>query len=210
MNCVCAAETACHTDLSVETLNINGAPSLSIPFPPFMEKQPPPPPPVLMPAGLYHKSVQAINEHPYLAGGMALAMTAGLGYGGYTAYTRTSSKPGRRLGSKGRVQDGMLKEAIGKPSCWIPLTSVLLVPSPSPPILVPLAATLLKAGYIVIVAVPQIKEAEGLERRLSGLEEKSALRVLIYDPEDVGRVPSSKLTIRAAHSLRSSDHFWRH
>jgi hypothetical protein len=120
MNCVCAAQTECHTDSSVETLNINGAPSLSIPFPPFMEKQPPPPPPVLMPAGLYHKSVQAINEHPYLAGGMALAMTAGLGYGGYTAYTRTSSKPGRRLGSKGRVQDGMLKEAIGKPSCQNP------------------------------------------------------------------------------------------
>jgi hypothetical protein len=45
---------------------------------------------------------------------------------------------------------------------------------------------LLKAGYIVIVAVPQVKEAEGLERRLSGLPEKSALRVLIYDPEDVG------------------------
>ena len=65
---------------------------------------------------------------------------------------------------------------------------MLLVPSPSPPILVPLAATLLKAGYIVIVAVPQIKEAEGLERRLSGLEEKSALRVLIYDPEDVSHI----------------------
>ena len=68
------------------------------------------------------------------------------------------------------------------------LTSVLMVPSPSPPILVPLAATLLKAGYIVIVAVPQIKEAEGLERRLSGLEEKSALRVLIYDPEDASHI----------------------
>jgi hypothetical protein len=44
---------------------------------------------------------------------------------------------------------------------------------------------LLKAGYIVIVAVPQVKEAEALERRLSGLEEKTALRVLIYDPDDV-------------------------
>jgi len=65
------------------------------------------------------------------------------------------------------------------------LTKVLLVPSPSPPILVSLAASLLKAGYIVIVAVPQVKEAEALERRLSGLNEKSALRVLIYDPEDV-------------------------
>lgn len=66
------------------------------------------------------------------------------------------------------------------------LTSVvLLVPSPSPPLLVPLAATLLKSGYIVIVAVPQVKEAESLERRLSGLQERSALRVLIYDPDDV-------------------------
>lgn len=53
--------------------------------------------------------------------------------------------------------------------------------------LLPLTASLLKAGYIVIVAVPQVKEAENLERRLSGLEEKSALRVLIYDPEDVRR-----------------------
>ena len=65
------------------------------------------------------------------------------------------------------------------------MIKVLLVPSPSPPILLPLAASLLKAGYIVIVAVPQVKEAEALERRLSGLNEKSALRVLIYDPEDV-------------------------
>lgn len=62
---------------------------------------------------------------------------------------------------------------------------MILAPSPTPHLLVPLAATLLKAGYIVIVAVPQVKEAEGLERRLSGLDEKSALRVLIYDPDDV-------------------------
>jgi hypothetical protein len=44
-------------------------------------------------------------------------MTAGLGYGGYSAYTygglRGSSNRGKRLGSKGVVQDGMLKEAIG-------------------------------------------------------------------------------------------------
>lgn len=70
------------------------------------------------------------------------------------------------------------------------MDAVLLAPSPSPPLLVPLAATLLKAGYIVIVAVPQVKEAESLERRLSGLEERSALRVLIYDPEDVSRLVS--------------------
>lgn len=51
--------------------------------------------------------------------------------------------------------------------------------------LLPLVASLLKADYIVIVAVPQVKEAESLERRLSGLDEKRGLRVLIYNPEDV-------------------------
>ena len=134
---------------------------------------------------VYHKSVKIIQDHPYIAGGMAVAMTAGLGYGGYTLYSNKTGFKGRRLGSNGVVEDGMLKEAIGTLSCCTTLITVLLVPSPSPPILVPLAASLLKAGYIVIVAVPQVKEAEALERRLSGLNEKSALRVLIYDPEDV-------------------------
>lgn len=53
-----------------------------------------------------------------------------------------------------------------------------------PPMLWPLAVTLLKAGYIVLIAVPHIEDAEQLERRLT-LDEKSALRVLIYDPDDV-------------------------
>lgn len=53
-----------------------------------------------------------------------------------------------------------------------------------PPMLCPLAVTLLKAGYIVLIAVPHIEDAEQLERRLT-LDEKSALRVLIYDPDDV-------------------------
>lgn len=56
-----------------------------------------------------------------------------------------------------------------------------------PPILIPLTATLLRAGYIVLIAVPQVKDAESVERRLSGLEERSGLRVLIYNPEDVSR-----------------------
>jgi len=30
-----------------------------------------------------------------------------------------------------------------------------------------------------------VEDAEQLERQLAGLEERSALRVLIYDPEDV-------------------------
>ena len=54
-----------------------------------------------------------------------------------------------------------------------------------PPMLWPLAVSLLKAGYIVLIAVPHIDDAEQLEKRLAPLEEKSALRVLIYDPEDV-------------------------
>lgn len=111
------------TNAAVETLNINGAPSLSLPFPPFMEKAPPPPPPPSpirsMPMAVYHKSVKLAQDHPYMVGGMALAMTAGLGYGGYNAYktyiTHGSLRrtKGRKLGSKGLVQDGMLKEAIG-------------------------------------------------------------------------------------------------
>ena len=168
-----------------------------------MDKQPPPPLPApirSMPINMHHKSVKVVHDHPYLAGGMALAMTAGLGYGGYAMYTKKNAITGRRLGSRGIVEDGMLKEAIGMfPRCAI-LMIVLLVPSPSPPILVPLTATLLQAGYIVIVAVPHVKEAEALERRLSGLDEKSALRVLIYDPEDVSQRRRKRLTVRAARS----------
>jgi len=81
-----------------------------------MEKAPPPPPPPpirSMPMTVYHKSVKIIQDHPYLAGGMAMAMTAGLGYGGYTLYSSKTGITGRRLGSNGVVEDGMLKEAIG-------------------------------------------------------------------------------------------------
>lgn len=48
-----------------------------------------------------------------------------------------------------------------------------------------LTVSLLKAGYIVLVAVPNVDDAEQLEKRLSGLPSKNAMRVLIYDPEDV-------------------------
>lgn len=47
---------------------------------------------------------------------MALAMTAGLGYSGYSLYTNKNRTGGRRLGNNGVVEDGMLKEAIGTPS----------------------------------------------------------------------------------------------
>lgn len=59
-----------------------------------------------------------------------------------------------------------------------------------PALLWPLAVSLLRAGYIVIVAVPHVEDAEQLEGRLSGLKEKNALRVLIYNPEDVSFSPS--------------------
>lgn len=54
-----------------------------------------------------------------------------------------------------------------------------------PHILVPLAASLLRAGYIVLIAVTNNRDAQSLEKRLNGLEERSALRVLVYDPDDV-------------------------
>jgi len=62
---------------------------------------------------VYHRSVKIIQDHPYLAGGMAMAMTAGLGYGGYALYSNEAGMKCRRLGSNGVVEDGMLKEAIG-------------------------------------------------------------------------------------------------
>lgn len=62
---------------------------------------------------------------------------------------------------------------------------MILAPSPMPHILVPLAASLLRAGYIVLIAVINNRDAQSLEKRLNGLEERSALRVLVYDPDDV-------------------------
>ena len=67
--------------------------------------------------------------------------------------------------------------------------AVILAPSPMPPILWTLTVSLLKAGYIVLVAVPNVDDAEQLEKRLAGLPSKNAMRVLIYDPEDVSLPP---------------------
>lgn len=85
-------------------------------------------------------------------------------------------------------------------------SAVILAPSPTPPILVPLTASLLKAGYVVIVAVPLVKEAEALERRLSGLQEKGALRVLIYDTDDATTFPAFHRSLLATLTLRFPAH----
>lgn len=79
---------------------------------------------------------------------------------------------------------------------------MILAPSPTPPLLVPLTASLLKAGYVVIVAVPHVKEAENIERRLSGLGEKTALRVLIYDTDDATTFPPFHRSLLATLTLR--------
>ncbi len=76
---------------------------------------------------------------------------------------------------------------------------MILAPSPIPSFLIPLTCALLKAGYIVLVAVPHAKEAEDVESKISAIVEGSAvrkkkvdaetghgtLRVLCYDAEDV-------------------------
>jgi hypothetical protein len=85
--------------------------------------------------------------------------------------------------------------------------SVLLAPSPLPPVLWSLAISLLIAGYIVIIAVPDVEDAEALEKRLSPLEQKSALRVLIYDPNDVScasHASEPKLTVYSPRHSRHS------
>ncbi|WWD17395.1 hypothetical protein CI109_101836 [Kwoniella shandongensis] len=184
-----------------ETLNIHGPPSISIPFPPFLGKEvppppPPPPPPVNAYTNLYTKSEKLIKAHPVAVGAV---ISVGLGLGGLVMYKgigglteyKKQFRVRRKFGVRGVVEDGMLKEAV-----------VILAPSPLPPLLVPLAASLLRAGYIVLVAVPNTKDADSIERRLSGLEEKSALRVLIYDPDDTTTFPPFHRSLLATLTLR--------
>lgn len=164
------------------------------------------------------------RRHPYIVGGgAAIAVTAGIGYVGLATGCGPFASIGqewrlrRKFGDRGVVENGMLKEAIGEhlgPKTEVehlrlpnPLisptdTAVILAPSPTPPILVPLTASLLKAGYVVIVAVPLVKEAEALERRLSGLQEKGALRVLIYDTDDSTTFPPFHRSLLATLTLR--------
>ncbi|WVQ80634.1 hypothetical protein IAT38_002739 [Cryptococcus sp. DSM 104549] len=185
-----------------DTLNIHGPPSLTIPFPPFSGKEVPPPPPPPPPPGAFSschsvcsKSVRGAKAHPVAVGA---ALTVGLGLAGLVVYKGMNGgfdvkgwRERRKFGNRGVVVDGMLKEAI-----------VILAPSPMPPLLVPLAASLLRAGYIVLVAVPNTRDADSLERRLSGLEEKSALRVLIYDPDDTATFPPFHRSLLATLTLR--------
>ncbi|KAK1924121.1 hypothetical protein DB88DRAFT_489160 [Papiliotrema laurentii] len=183
-----------------DTLNIQGAPSISIPFPPFAGEEPPPPPPpptiTALPCTLYHRAGKLVKAHPYVLGtGAALALSVGIGYG--TAYMGYGGRWGervrnkRKFGTRGVVQDGMLKEAI-----------VILSPSPMPPLLWVLTVTLLKAGYVVLVAVPRVEDAEALEKRMGPVDEKTGLRVLIYDPDDINTFPPFQRSLEATLTLR--------
>jgi hypothetical protein len=93
----------------VETLNINGPSSISIPFPPFLTKEPPPPPPTRYLTVFQNKAQRLVRAHPYVVGaGAALALSLGIG-AGVTMFRRG----GLRMSVKGVSEDGMLKEAIG-------------------------------------------------------------------------------------------------
>ncbi|AAW40726.1 hypothetical protein CNBA1720 [Cryptococcus deneoformans B-3501A] len=185
-----------------ETLNVHGPPSISIPFPPFGAKEvptvplPPPPPPsstISCCQNAVHRSGRFVKTHPIAVGAV---ISVGLGFTGLLAYHGASffakgRKEKRQFGVNGVVRDGMLKEAI-----------VILAPSPMPHILVPLAASLLRAGYIVLIAVTNNRDAQSLEKRLNGLEERSALRVLVYDPDDPSTFPPFHRSLLATLTLR--------
>ena len=110
----------------METLNIQGAPSISIPFPPFVKEVPPPPPPKALPCTIYNRAGRLIKAHPYVLGtGAALALTLGIGYGGallgYGGAWGERVRNKRKFGTRGVVQDGVMKEAIGKLSRETPV-----------------------------------------------------------------------------------------
>lgn len=113
--------------LTVDTLNMHGPPSISIPFPPFGKEEPliiaPPPP---EPSSLQKACDRAgaiARRHPYaVGGGIAVAVTAGIGYAGLATGYGPFAQIGRewrlrrKFGDRGVVENGMLKEAIGKSS----------------------------------------------------------------------------------------------
>lgn len=81
---------------------------------------PPPPPPPSLPVLAYQKADKLFRAHPYAVGAGALTVVAvGLGVGGAvfkfglgsSVLARVQEK--RRSRWQGRVQDGVLKEAIG-------------------------------------------------------------------------------------------------
>ena len=103
----------------VESLNIHGPPSISIPFPPFSGKEipapPPPPPPMSFQASLYHKADKYIRQHPYVAGALALTVGLGLSRVGRTLQLSHGWPPRlQKIRTRGVVKDGMLKEAVGE------------------------------------------------------------------------------------------------
>ncbi|WVN88231.1 uncharacterized protein L203_103432 [Cryptococcus depauperatus CBS 7841] len=188
--------------MSVDTLNVHGPPSISLPFPPFGGKEvPPPPPPPPPPSNAAMKcysqvasrSERFVKSH-YVAVGVAVSV--GIGLAGFMVYKGVGIfgkdwKVKRHFGHRGVVQDGMLKEAI-----------VILTPSPMPALLIPLASSMMRAGYIVLIAVTNSRDAQSLERRLGGLEERSSLRVLIYDPDDPSTFPPFHRSLLATLTLR--------
>lgn len=117
--------TATASSPPVETLNINAPSSISIPFPPFSGKEVPPPPPPppsavsRLPVSLYHRADKLARAHPYVIGtGAALALGLGLSYGtarlGYGGKWGKAVRDRRKFGTRGVIEDGMLKEAIGE------------------------------------------------------------------------------------------------
>ena len=93
---------------------MHAPPSISIPFPPFGGKEVPATKACCharpVPGGFYNKAGRLFKAHPYVVGGgAALAMTVGLGIVRYAI-----SRKVRRVGTRGVVQNGMLKEAIGE------------------------------------------------------------------------------------------------
>lgn len=104
---------------------MHGPPSISIPFPPFGKEEPvvltpPPPEPSALSRACDHAGAVA-RRHPYMVGGgVAIAVTAGIGYVGLSTGCGPFANVGqewrlrRKFGDRGVVENGMLKEAIGK------------------------------------------------------------------------------------------------
>lgn len=67
--------------------------------------------------------------------------------------------------------------------------AVVLAPSPLPPLLLPLCASLLRSDYCLLVAVPRASEAEQVEADLAKVQGKDGwkgnFRVLCYSAADV-------------------------
>lgn len=224
----------------MDTLQVYGPPSISLPLPPFFaDAPPPPPPPPPPPQSLITRVERYAAAHPYVLAGYLVGGAVGgtaVGFGvryvladpgrARAWFTREQAEVsdmrdaagqrarravvGARRGGRGAdIQDGFLKEAIGAfrgvlcaGTPLIPtLPAVILAPSPLPALLLPLACSLLNAGYIVLVVVPHAKEAERIEAQIAAIVEGQAvrrrhaagmsdashgtLRVLCYDPEDV-------------------------